>query len=158
MTVVTVARDSPLGDDVRVLLDEHLADMFATSPPESVHALDHSALAAPSVTFWTARDETGLLGCGALKQIDTAHHQRAGEIKSMRTTPAARGRGVAAALLRTILEEATSRGYERVSLETGTQDFFAPAHRLYLRHGFVDCPPFGDYTLDPNSRYLTLQL
>ena len=146
--------DDPTRADVRLLLDEHLADMFATSPADSVHALDHSALAAVGLTFWTAREDGVLLGCGALKQLDARH----GEIKSMRTTPAARGRGVAAALLGTVITEARSRGYERLSLETGSEDFFAPARRLYERHGFTECAPFADYLPDPHSTFMRLAL
>ena len=136
------------------LLLEHLDDMRATSPPESIHALDIDALAVPGITFVTARDGDVLLGCGALKELSSDH----GEVKSMRTTAAARGRGVAASVLGWLLTEARTRGLSRVSLETGTQDYFAAAHRLYLRHGFVDCEPFGDYALDPHSRYMSLAL
>ncbi|GAB2484166.1 GNAT family N-acetyltransferase [Promicromonospora xylanilytica] len=162
-----IAIDSPARDDVRRLLDEHLTDMYATSPAESVHALDHDALLAPTLTFWTARDHDGaLLGCGALSRLgapdDPADpggpQQRHGEIKSMRTAAHARGRGVASALLETILAEARRREYTRLSLETGTQGFFAPARRLYARHGFTECGPFGSYTLDPHSVFMTLEL
>ncbi len=149
-----VERDDPHRSDVRALLTEHLADMHATSPPESVHALDPAALTGPGLTFVTAREDGVLLGCGALKVLTPAH----GELKSMRTTYAARGRGVAAAVLAWLLDEARSRGLARVSLETGTQDYFAAAHRLYARHGFVDCEPFGDYGPDPHSRFMTRQL
>jgi putative acetyltransferase len=76
----------------------------------------------------------------------------------MRTTHAARGRGVAAAILARLLEEARKRGLRRVSLETGTEDYFGAAHRLYARHGFVDCGPFGDYVLDPHSRSMKIAL
>jgi putative acetyltransferase len=151
---VHVRPDDPTAPDVTALLDEHLADMHDTSPPESVHALGHAALADSTITFVTAREDGELLGCGALKQL-TADHA---EIKSMRTAGAARGRGVATAVLGWLLADARDRGLARVSLETGTQDYFAAAHRLYLRHGFVDCEPFGDYVLDPNSRFLTLAL
>ncbi|WP_129788867.1 GNAT family N-acetyltransferase [Promicromonospora panici] len=158
-TAVKIAPDSPARDDVRVLLDEHLTDMFATSPAESVHALDHSALLAPTVTFWTARDHDGvLLGCGALSELDLGAEPRHGEIKSMRTTSRARGRGVASEVLKAVLAEAERREYLRVSLETGSQDYFAPARRLYARHGFTECGPFGSYTLDPNSVFMTLEL
>ncbi len=129
--------------------------MFATSPPaESVHALDHSALKHESMTFWTAREDGVLLGCGALKALSSGH----AEIKSMRTASLARGRGVATQMLEHIVAEAARMGYERVSLETGTEDYFAPpARRLYARHGFTECPPFGgDYTLDPNSVFMEL--
>ncbi len=157
--MIAIDRDDPARGDVRQLLNEHLADMFATSPAESVHALDHSALSAPSITFWTAREDGDLLGCGALKLFafphETAMH---GEIKSMRTTATARGRGVATRMLRHILEDAKSRNLERVYLETGTEDYFAPARRLYARHGFTECPPFADYVLDPHSVFMELRV
>jgi putative acetyltransferase len=152
--VLEIARDDPGRADVRALLDEHLADMFATSPADSVHALDHSALSAPGITFWTAREDGVLLGCGALKELGGA----AGELKSMRTTPLARGRGIAALLLTRIMAEARQRGFEQLYLETGSEDFFAPARRLYGRHGFTVCPPFAEYVLDPHSTFMSRPL
>jgi putative acetyltransferase len=152
--VIEIAVDDPARDDVVLLLTDHLADMHATSPPESVHALDVEALAVPSVTFWTARRDGVLLGCAALKELDPTH----AEVKSMRTAPASRGSGVATALLRHVLDESRRRGYGRVSLETGSQDFFAPARRLYARHGFAECGPFGDYVLDPHSVFFTREV
>ncbi len=152
---VRVVVEDPTTPDVLALLQEHLDDMHATSPPESVHALDVERLRAPDITFVTARSADGeLLGCGALKQ----HDATLGELKSMRTTAAARGRGVAATVLAHLLDVARDRGLDRVSLETGTEDYFAAARRLYARHGFVPCAPFADYTDDPNSTYLTLSL
>ncbi|WP_261164796.1 GNAT family N-acetyltransferase [Microbacterium sp. Marseille-Q6965] len=139
---------------VRDLIAEHLDEMYATSPAESVHAMPLAALESPDVTVWSAWDGDEVLGCGALKHLEDAH----GEIKSMRTHRAARGQGVGAAILATILAEASARGYRRVSLETGSQDHFAPARRLYARHGFEECPPFADYTEDPNSVFMTRQL
>ena len=150
--MIRIETDDPARPDVHQLLSEHLADMFATSPAESVHALDHSALKHESMTFWTAREDGVLLGCGALKALSSGH----AEIKSMRTASNARGRGVATQMLEHIVAEAARMGYERVSLETGTQDYFAPARRLYARHGFRECPPFGEYTLDPNSVFMEL--
>ncbi|WP_243738349.1 GNAT family N-acetyltransferase [Cellulomonas shaoxiangyii] len=151
----TIALDDPRRADVLALLEEHLADMYATSPAESVHALDPSALAVPGVTFWTARDDAGLLlGCVALKELAPDD----GELKSMRTAAAARGRGVGGALLAHVLGQARGRGYRTLHLETGTQDFFAPARRLYARAGFAPCPPFGAYVEDPNSAFYRLEL
>ena len=152
--MIRIDRDDPGRGDVRKLLTEHLTDMLATSPAESVHALDSVALAGPAITFWTAREGAEVLGCGALKRLE--HGQ--GEIKSMRTAGHARGRGIATLLLTHILAEARMSGYERLSLETGSQDFFAPARRLYQRHGFSICRPFADYGDDPNSVYMTLAL
>lgn len=157
--MITIDQDSPTRDDVHHLLSEHLADMYATSPADSVHALDHSALSAPSITFWTAREDGSLLGCGALKLLHSpTGPARHGEIKSMRTTATARGRGVATLMLGHILGVARKLRLECVYLETGTEDYFAPARRLYARHGFSECPPFSDYVPDPNSVFMELRL
>ena len=157
--MIRIDRDNPGRADVLELLSEHLADMFATSPAESVHALDSAALSGPAITFWTAREDSEVLGCGALKLLKAGEPGTIqGEIKSMRTAAHARGRGVATLLLSHIVDEARRNGYGRLFLETGSQDFFAPARRLYLRHGFSTCPPFGDYGEDPNSVYMTLPL
>ena len=146
--------DDPRRADVLALLEEDLADMYATSPAESVHALDPDALTAPGISFWTARDGDVLLGCAALKQLSAEH----AELKSMRTATAARRRGVAGRLLDHVLAESRRRGHTRVSLETGTEDYFAAARSLYLTRGFVECPPFEGYVLDPNSVFLTREL
>ncbi|MGX1159419.1 putative acetyltransferase [Arthrobacter sp. SLBN-100] len=157
--MISIDRDDPASGDVHQLLGEHLADMYATSPAESVHALHHSALAAPSITFWTVREHGDLLGCGALKLLECpAGTPKQGEIKSMRTRASARGRGVATLMLRHILDDARARNLERIYLETGTEDYFAPARRLYARNGFVECPPFAHYVLDPNSVFMELTL
>jgi putative acetyltransferase len=136
------------------LLREHLQNMTLHSPPESIHALDLDALRQPDITFWSAWDEETLLGCAALKQHDSAH----GEVKSMRTSTTHLRKGVAAALMQHLLDEAERRSYERLSLETGSAAAFAPAHRLYAKFGFVFCKPFGDYVEDPYSVFMTREL
>ncbi|MES9603141.1 GNAT family N-acetyltransferase [Actinomadura sp. NPDC000929] len=140
--------------EVRRLLEEHLADMHATSPPESIHALDLEELRDPAVAFWSAWEGPELRGCGALKDLGGGD----AELKSMRTAVAARGAGIGSAILRHLLAVAAERGHRRVLLETGSQDFFAPARRLYARHGFTQCEPFADYVHDPNSVYMELRL
>lgn len=154
MTDVVVEIDDPFAADVVVLLDEHLAEMRATSPPCSVHALEPSGLVGPAMTFYTARDDELLLGCGALKDLGNGE----GEVKSMRTTAAARGRGVASGLLSRIIRDARDRGYSALRLETGIEDHFIPARAMYAKFGFVPCGPFANYTDDPNSVYLVLEL
>lgn len=142
------------GKEIVALLNEHLDDMYATSPPESVHALDLVALKKPEITFWSAWDNGELLGCAALKQLDSSH----AELKSMRTAKTARNRGVASNLLQHLLSVAEDRKYEKISLETGSMDFFKPARALYEKNGFVYCAPFADYQLDPNSEFMTKDL
>ena len=128
--------------------------MHELSPPESVHALDVSKLKVPEITFWTVREASMLLGCGALKELDSEH----GEIKSMRTAVAFRGRGAGRAVLAHMITEARKRGYRRLSLETGSQEAFIPARRLYESFGFSYCEAFEEYQADPNSVFMTLQL
>lgn len=140
--------------EIHALLNEHLRSMHALSPPESVHALDLTALRRPEIAFWTAWEGALLLGCGALMELSTAH----GEVKSMRTPEARRRTGAGRALLMHIIGVARQRGYERLSLETGSVAGFAPAHRLYASAGFVDTGPFGSYAADQNSRFMTLLL
>ena len=146
--------DDLSGPEVAALLEEHIRDMFATSPPESVHALDLEKLRQPDITFWTVWEDGELLGCGAIKELDPEH----GEIKSMRTSALHKRKGVAGTLLAHIIEEAKKRGYKQVSLETGSMEYFDPARKLYEKLGFVHCAPYADYTDDPNSDYMTLEL
>ena len=119
-----------------------------------MHALELAKLRAPGITFWSAWDDAGLLGCGALSQLDPTH----GEIKSMRTPQARRRTGAGRAMLMHIIDVARARGYERLSLETGSVAAFDPAHRLYESVGFVRSGPFGVYAEDPNSVFMTLAL
>ncbi len=133
------------------LLQEHLRSVALHSPPESVHTLDLEALRQPDVTFWSFWQKTELMGCGAIRELDSLH----GEIKSMRTTSSHLREGVAARLMRHILAEARRRSYKRLSLETGSMQAFEPARNLHISFGFQRCGPFGDYVEDPNSAFLT---
>lgn len=147
----TIRRDDLSGPEIRALLEDHLRNMHEITPPESVHALDIDGLRRPDVTFWTVWTGAELLGCGALRELDPAH----GEVKSMRTVVARRRRGVGKAVLQHIIEEARSRSYGRLSLETGSMKEFEPARRLYEGFGFRVCEPFGEYREDPNSVFMT---
>lgn len=143
-------------DDARViaLLHTHLTRARAETARGSSHALDLSGLRVPEVTFWSAWQDETLAGVGALKRLSVDH----GEIKSMHVAEAMRGRGIGSALVRHIIDVARSCGMTRLSLETGSWPYFAPARALYARHGFVECEPFGEYVADPNSVFMTLAL
>src|SRR4051812_20230454 len=119
---MVIRLDDLSGPEIRALLEEHLASMYRLSPPESVHALDLGALREPDISFWTAWDESDLLGCGALKELNARH----GEIKSMRTAVGHLRKGVARAILTHIIAEARKRDFARLSLETGSQSAFEP--------------------------------
>lgn len=146
--------DDLASDEIVALLELHLREMHAWSPPCSVHAMPVERLRAPDVTFWSAWDGDKLAGCGALKHLDADH----GEVKSMRAHPEYRGKGVGKAILVHLLEQAKARGYSRLSLETGTSDEFAPPRGLYAAHGFEECGPFSDYQPDPFSYFMTRTL
>lgn len=147
-------QDDLSGDDVRSLLAIHLAGMAQNTPPEHVFALDLSGLRAPDITVWTVRDDGVLAGIGALRALGDG----AGEIKSMRTHPDHLRKGVARALLDHILDEAATRGYHRVSLETGIGDSFEPALALYRKRGFENGEAFGDYAPGAFNQFLHLGL
>lgn len=135
-------------------LEDHINDMKSVSPPESKHALGLEGLRMPDITFWSVWKKKELVGCGALKALNSSQ----AEIKSMRVSPELRGQGIASKLLSHILEEAASTGYRTLSLETGAMSFFEPAHKLYEKFGFQYCAPFGSYKEDPNSRFMSLNL
>ncbi len=146
--------DDLSGAAICQLLNEHIEEMAQTSPEDSCHALNIDALKSPDITFFSAWHGATLLGCVALKALDNKHI----ELKSMRTTSQARQRGVATALVKHALTLAVFHGYQRISLETGTHDYFAPARHLYRKLGFDKCGPFADYEVDPHSCYMTRRL
>jgi putative acetyltransferase len=151
---VRIVADDLSGPEIAAFLDEHLTEMQAVTPPGSVHALDLDALRAPEVTFWTVWDGAALVACAALKDLGAGD----GEIKSMRVAAHRRGEGIADDLVGFVVDEAVRRGWRRLYLETGSFAFFAPARRLYERHGFTYCRPFADYPEDPNSVHLVRSL
>jgi len=151
---VRIIFDDLSGPEIADFLEDHIRDMKAFSPPESKHALDLDGLRKPEITFWTIWESQILAGCGAINELDAQH----AEIKSMRTAPAYKRRGVASMLLAHIIDEAKRRRYRRLSLETGSMPFFEPAHRLYAKFGFERCGPFANYKEDPNSVFMTMQL
>jgi putative acetyltransferase len=146
--------DDLTGSEVAALIGQHFQSMALLSPPESTHALNLDGLKKPEITFWSAWEQAELVGCGALKELDGQH----GEIKSMRTSSSHLRKGVAKRILEHIIKEAMRRGYQRLSLETGSMDAFEPAKRLYANFGFQYCKPFSDYIEDPNSVFMTKEL
>lgn len=151
---ITITHGELDAPDVQTLLAHHVAAMHAHSPPEACHVLPGSALAHPSITFFTAREDGRLLGFGALKSFGSGD----GEVKSMRTAPDALGKGVGRTILSAIIAEARARGYRRLLLETGVTHDFAAALRLYDRAGFVRSGPFGGYPLSDFTCFLRLDL
>jgi putative acetyltransferase len=154
VTINEIVVDDPRKPEVRGLLERHLAFCLSETPPEHSFALNVDGLVDPKVTFVSYRDGETLLGVAAIKELDAGH----AEIKSMHTAAEARGRGVGRALLSHLLATAKSRGYQRVSLETGTTPGFAAARALYESAGFQPCGPFSDYPVTGDNTFYTLAL
>ncbi|MGL6210139.1 MAG: GNAT family N-acetyltransferase [Paracoccaceae bacterium] len=149
-----IARESPVGADLTLLMARHTADMHADTPPESIHMMDASELAIPEVQFYVLREGGVPVAMGAFKRIAAGH----AEIKSMHVLAEARGRGLSKAMLEHLLAEARAAGLQRLSLETGVQPTFVAARALYEKAGFDYCPPFEGYWDDPNSVFMTKSL
>jgi putative acetyltransferase len=146
--------DDLSGPEIARFLDEHIQEMLSVTPPESKHALDLDGLRKPEITLWTVVDGDLLVGCGAIKALDRTH----AELNSMRTAQTLRGSGIASRLLAHIITEATRIGFTRLSLETGSAEFYLPARKLYEKFSFAYCQPFADYRPDPNSVFMTRQI
>jgi len=151
---IEIRIDDLSGPEIRDLIRVHSETMLSLSPPESCHFLPLDGLKKPSVTTWTMWADSALVGCGALQDLGDG----TGEIKSMHTREAVRGRGLGRLMLEHILAEAEVLGYTALYLETGSMAGFLPARRLYEAYGFIYCPPFGNYRSDPNSVFMQLTL
>jgi putative acetyltransferase len=149
---MNIVVDDLSGPEIARFLNGHVDQMRSITPSEFAFALNLDELRKPDVTFWTVWDDGTLVGCAALKRMDTGH----AELKSMRTATDRLRSGIASRLLEHIIAEARRMGITRISLETGTDEFFAPARRLYGKFGFTPCPPFGDYQPSEHNTFMTL--
>jgi putative acetyltransferase len=154
LAVMRIEIDTVTRPEVIALLEEHLRNMHELSPPDQVFAFDAAALRAPGVTFWTAWEGETLFGCAALKELSRTQ----GEVKSMRTPARLRRSGAGRSLLNHLLHVARARGYQELLLETGRHPAFEPAHALYRSAGFTECGPFGSYTANGNSVFMSLKV
>lgn len=152
--MIETRRESPVAPGLALLHARHTEAMHADTPPESIHMLPASALAAPGIAFFVMREGGEPIGMGAFKRIDVRH----AEIKSMHILHEVRGRGLARVMLAHLMAEAKAAGFARLSLETGAQPSFAAARALYETAGFSRCTPFEGYAPDPNSVFMTLAL
>ena len=148
---VEIARENPCTPDLAVLFARHTADMYADTPPESIHMMAASDLDIPAVQFFVAREAGQPLAMGAFKRLSGPH----AEIKSMHVLAEARGRGLSKSMLAAVEAAARASGVTRLSLETGVQPGFVLACALYEKAGYEVCGPFEGYWDDPNSLFMT---
>ena len=145
------------GDDPAVgdLIALHQRQAMAANTVCIGHALPASAYDQdPCLTLFAVREGAELLGICGLKILETGD----GEIKTLHTRAAARGKGAGQALIAHIIDQGRAHPCAALWLETGTAPFFDAASRLYERLGFIDCGPFGDYEAGPDSRFMVRAL
>lgn len=155
MDPLTAIREvAPADPALESLIKRHLELMYASSPACSVHAMDAQAMSEAGVRFFAAFEGDAAVAMGALKTLTGGD----GELKSMHVLAERRGSGLAQQILNHLVEAARTSGMQRISLETGSQDVFAPARAFYARAGFTYCEPFEGYELDPHSVFMTCEL
>ncbi len=143
-------------DDPQVneLLINHFVELRSVSPEGSTHVLDIPGLKVPSIKFWSLWENDKLVGCGALKFLDSSH----GEFKSIRIVDTFRGKGFGIKMINHLISEAKKLNITKISIETGSGAFFTPARKLFQKCGFKACKPFAHYKIDPNSCYFSLNI
>ena len=138
--------------EVLELLNKHFTELRSVSPEGSAHVLDIEGLKDKNIKFWSLWENNLLMGCGALKFLNKEH----GEFKSIRLVDKFRKKDNGIKILKHLIFEAKKLNIKKISVETGTGDFFAPARKLFNKSGFRTCDPFSHYKEDINSVYMTL--
>jgi len=138
--------------EVHKLLIKHFIELRSVSPEGSTHVLDIDGLKDPSIKFWSLWEKNDLMGSGALKFLDKEH----GEFKSIRVSDKFRGNGNGLKVINHLISEAKKLNIVKLSLETGSGDFFLTARKLFVKCGFKACKPFSHYKNDINSTYMTM--
>ena len=138
--------------NVHKLLIRHFIELRSVSPKGSAHVLDIDGLKDPSIKFWSLWEENDLVGVGALKFLDKQH----GEFKSIRVNDKFRKKENGSKVINHLINEAKKLNIKRLSLETGSGAFFAPARKLFIKYGFKVCEPFSHYKDDINSVYMSM--
>ena len=138
--------------EVHEFLIKHFIELRSVSPEGSAHVLDIAGLKDPSIKFWSLWEGNHLLGSGALKFLDQEH----GEFKSIRVSDKFRGKGNGSKVINHLIIEAKKLNIKRLSLETGSGDFFLAARKLFNNCGFKPCKPFSHYKNDINSVYMSM--
>ena len=138
--------------EVNELLVKHFIELRSVSPEGSTHVLDIAGLKDSSIMFWSLWEQDQLIGCGALKFLNKNH----GEFKSIRVADKFIKKGNGIKVINHLINKAKKLNIKRISLETGTGNFFIPARKLFDKCGFRACKPFAHYKKDPDAYYMSL--
>ncbi|MER3387963.1 MAG: GNAT family N-acetyltransferase [Microcella pacifica] len=150
---VTVGVEDPRQPEVAAMLRAGEAFARTLYAPEECFLLSVDELATPGTTVLVARDAQGAaLGMAALIEQDPGE----GELKRLFVDDAARGQGVADAIMDALEQAARERSIRTLRLETGTRS--DAALRFYARRGYERIPAFGPYVGSATSVCLAREL
>ncbi len=154
--LIDIREADPTSDALRPVIEAHFAHSETAGPAESNHTMDASGLAGPGIRFWAMFDAEQAIGCGALKALPDG----TAEVKSVHVVVAARGRGLARAMMAHLSDVARSEGMQALVLETGAAHLpdYDAARKLYEALGYSYCGPIFGYSEDPNSAFMRLAL
>jgi putative acetyltransferase len=154
MVQIVITTEKSLTDELAQVLQAHWHFCISSTPIEHVYALDPSKLFTPDITVFGARIDGELVGVGAMRKLDADH----AELKSMHTLAKSRGLGIGKAIVMHIEDFAISQGIKRLSLETGTNEAFRPARKLYKSLGYIECEAFGEYILSDDNMCMSKEI
>jgi len=154
MVQIVITTEKSLTDELAQVLQAHCLFCTSSTPTEHVYALDPSKLFASDITVFGARIDGELVGVGAMRKLDADH----AELKSMHTLAKSRGLGIGKAIVMHIEDFAISQGIKRLSLETGTNEAFRPARKLYKSLGYIECEAFGEYILSDDNMCMSKEI
>ena len=154
MVQIVITTEKSLTDELAQVLQAHWLFCTSSPPIEHVYALDPSKLFASDITVFGARIDGELVGVGAMRKLDADH----AELKSMHTLAKSRGLGIGKAIVMHIEDFAISQGIKRLSLETGTNEAFRPARKLYKSLGYIECEAFGEYILSDDNMCMSKEI
>jgi GNAT superfamily N-acetyltransferase len=136
--------DAPPGRDLLEAMLAELEPLYGRIDVPGAPTASPAELAPPSGAFLVGRRDGEAIACGGVKRLD----ERSCEIKRMYVAPAARGRGVARALLAALEDEARRLGYAVARLDTGR--FQPHAERLYREAGYEE---IGNFNANPFASF-----
>ncbi|MEO1001371.1 MAG: GNAT family N-acetyltransferase, partial [Pseudomonadota bacterium] len=144
---LALRRDDALGPAALAMIAGSEGELAALYPPHLRFAFDPEELRAARVRFLVAERDAAPVGCGGVAPL-----ARYGELKRIYVVPAARGSGVADAIVAALEGIARAEGLPLMRLETGAASPAAIA--FYARMGYRRCAPFGDYAENGSSVFM----
>lgn len=144
MEFLAVAYDSDVAGE---LIEEVQLEYVTRYGGRDDSPVDPAEFAPPRGLFLVGYDDEVAAVCGGWRS-----HGTYAEVKRMYVRRAARGRGLARAMLAELERTALAAGHDRMILETGSRQPEAVA--LYRSAGYTDSPAFGHHANAPLAVHL----